>query len=84
MASDAQFALIRTWARDIGHSVDIANSPKAEFARLAKAKGWVGGDKAWCSRWEECFMETYGYGLNSTCHSGVQARPSDITCRACY
>lgn len=54
--------LIRAWSRDIGHVVDTANSPKAEFARLAKAKGWEGGNETWRSRWKECFKEEYPYG----------------------
>ncbi|USP73855.1 hypothetical protein yc1106_01129 [Curvularia clavata] len=65
MASDAEITLIQAWARDIGHLVDTTKSPKAEFARLAKAKGWEGGGKTWCSRWEECFKEKYAYGLHT-------------------
>ncbi|EMD89217.1 hypothetical protein COCHEDRAFT_1215972 [Bipolaris maydis C5] len=62
MASGIQIELIRAWSRDIGHVVDAANSPKAEFARLAKAKGWEGGNETWRSRWKECFKEEYPYG----------------------
>lgn len=65
MASDAKITLIQAWARDIGHFVDTTKSPKAEFVRLAKAKGWKGGDETWCSRWEVCFKEKYAYGSHS-------------------
>ena len=61
MTSDTQKLLLQTWARDISHVV-TDGTPKAEFARLAKAKGWVGGDEQWCRHWKMCFLEVYPYG----------------------
>ena len=63
MTSETQRALLQVWADDIGHVVDLNNSPKAEFARLAKAKGWTGGDTEWCYHWKACFDETYTWGV---------------------
>ncbi|KAF1836203.1 hypothetical protein BDW02DRAFT_459506, partial [Decorospora gaudefroyi] len=60
--ADTQKALLRMWAEEANHTVDVEQSPKAEFARLAKAKGWVGGDQMWCAHWEVCFGESYPYG----------------------
>ncbi|KAI4655591.1 hypothetical protein J4E93_000305 [Alternaria ventricosa] len=59
MAAEAQKLLLKQWAKDTDHVVDDNNSPKAEFARLAKAKGWTGGDTEWCHHWKACFDETY-------------------------
>ncbi|KAI4668383.1 uncharacterized protein J4E78_002209 [Alternaria triticimaculans] len=47
MTAEAQKLLLKEWAKDTDHLVDDNNSPKAEFARLAKAKGWTGGDTEW-------------------------------------
>jgi hypothetical protein len=65
MTPEIQIALLRVWAKDTSHVVDPNNSPKAEFARLAKAKGWTGGSVEWCHHWTECFNETYSWGLRS-------------------
>ncbi|CAN9141763.1 unnamed protein product [Alternaria alternata] len=64
MTSETQRALLQVWADDIGHVVDLNNSPKAEFARLEKAKGWIGGSPDWCYHWEKCFSETYSWGVH--------------------
>ncbi|EFQ94466.1 hypothetical protein PTT_07854, partial [Pyrenophora teres f. teres 0-1] len=65
MTGDMQRELLRAWASDVGHVVG-GGSPKAEFARLAKVKGWVGGDEEWCRHWKMCFLEVYPYGKSST------------------
>ncbi|CAN9115732.1 unnamed protein product [Alternaria alternata] len=65
MTSETQRALLQVWADDIGHVVDLNNSPKAEFARLGKAKGWIGGSPDWCYHWEKCFSETYSWGVHN-------------------
>ena len=61
MTEDTQKLLLRAWARDISHVV-TDGSPKLEFARLARAKGWAGGDAEWCRHWKMCFLEVYPYG----------------------
>ncbi|KAI0571439.1 hypothetical protein Alg130_10884 [Pyrenophora tritici-repentis] len=63
MTDDVQRQLLQAWASDVGHVVGVG-SPKAEFARLAKAKGWAGGDEEWCRHWKMCFSEVYPYGNN--------------------
>lgn len=62
MEPAAQKALIQSWAAETTYVNDLDTSPKADFARLAKAKGWIGGDTQWCSHWKECFGETYPFG----------------------
>jgi hypothetical protein len=59
MIPESQQALFRAWAGNTDFIVDPEKSPKAEFARLAKAKGWVGGDAAWRAHWKVCFGEPY-------------------------
>ncbi|KAL6711227.1 hypothetical protein ACN47E_005758 [Coniothyrium glycines] len=56
-----QKALICLWAEGANFLYNDDNQPKAEFSRLAKVKGWVGGEATWCMRWEACFGETYSY-----------------------
>ena len=63
MTAEVQKLLLKEWAKDTDHLVDDNNSPKAEFARLAKAKGWTGGDTEWCYHWKACFDETYTWGV---------------------
>lgn len=65
MTAGTQQSLLKAWAREIDHVIDDNNSPKAEFARLAKAKGWTGGDVNWCHHWRACFNETYAWGVRS-------------------
>ncbi|KAG9192029.1 hypothetical protein G6011_10763 [Alternaria panax] len=82
MTLEIQRALLQTWAEDIGHAVGLNNSPKAEFARLAKAKGWTGGDAEWCHYWAKCFNETYSWGLQNrsiTTDSTLDADPATQT-----
>jgi hypothetical protein len=62
MTSDDQCALLRVWAHGTDIVLDTRKRPKAEFARLAKSKGWIGGDKQWKVHWEACFDEAYPYG----------------------
>lgn len=63
MATSAdQTSMLNAWGVDSGFSVDPAKRPKVEFARLAKMKGWVGGDANWCLHWYACFGEEYPYG----------------------
>lgn len=61
-SSENQLALIKVWADDTNFDIDVTRSPKANFAGLAKAKGWVGGDANWRSHWEACFKEKYPFG----------------------
>jgi hypothetical protein len=65
MVWDEQKALLTVWAEGTDYRVDQSKTNKAEFARLALIKGWVGGDETWCARWEECFGERYLYGSRS-------------------
>jgi hypothetical protein len=65
MTSETQKAFLQAWAGETNLVVDPNNSPKAEFARLAKAKGWTGGDVDWCRHWQMCFNETYSWGVRS-------------------
>ncbi|KAL1800498.1 hypothetical protein ACET3X_000840 [Alternaria dauci] len=76
MTPESQIALLQVWAEDIGHVVDLKNSPKAEFTRLAKAKGWIGGSDDWCRYWKQCFNETYLWGAhNRSRATGSTANP---------
>lgn len=61
-SSEGQLALIKVWADGTDFEVDNTNSPKANFASLAKAQGWVGGDAKWRWHWEACFREPYLFG----------------------
>ncbi|KAL1606975.1 hypothetical protein SLS59_002677 [Nothophoma quercina] len=61
-SSEGQLALIKVWANDTDFEVDNNRSPKANFAGLAKAQGWVGGDANWRLHWEACFKEPYLFG----------------------
>jgi hypothetical protein len=63
-STQGQLALITVWASDIEFEIDTTKSPKANFAGLAKAKGWVGGDANWRLHWEACFKEPYLFGLS--------------------
>lgn len=56
---EGQFALIRVWANGTSFEIDDTKTPKANFAGLAKAQGWVGGDANWQLHWQACFKETY-------------------------
>jgi hypothetical protein len=60
-----QEALLEAWHENGDYTFDPNKTPKANFARLAKANGWVGGDTIWCENWETCFCETYPYGAKS-------------------
>ncbi|KAI4955401.1 hypothetical protein J4E91_001261 [Alternaria rosae] len=74
MTVSTQKSLLEAWAKEIDHVIDDNNSPKAEFARLAKAKGWTGGDVDWCHHWKACFNETYAWGVrikNITAQAGA-------------
>ncbi|KAF3002077.1 hypothetical protein E8E13_009464 [Curvularia kusanoi] len=59
---EGQLALIKVWAHGTDFAVDDTNTPKANFAALAKAQGWEGGDVNWRMHWEACFKEAYVYG----------------------
>ncbi|KAF9696932.1 hypothetical protein EKO04_004829 [Ascochyta lentis] len=61
-SSEGQIALIKVWANGTDFEVDNTKSPKANFAGLAKARGWVGGDANWRLHWEACFKELYLFG----------------------
>lgn len=61
MTPEGQKALLNVWADGTTFILDKQKQPKAEFARLAKVKGWVGGDKQWQMRWQACFEEIYPY-----------------------
>ncbi|KAJ4382303.1 hypothetical protein N0V86_002637 [Didymella sp. IMI 355093] len=41
-SSEGQLALIKVWADGTNFEVDNSKTPKANFAGLAKARGWVG------------------------------------------
>lgn len=59
---EGQLALIKVWAHGTDFEVDGTKSPKANFAALAKAQGWEGGDTNWQMHWEACFKEAYLFG----------------------
>jgi hypothetical protein len=59
---EGQLALIKVWANGTDFNIDTTKSPKANFAGLAKAQGWVGGDANWRLHWEACFREPYLFG----------------------
>lgn len=61
-SSEGQLALIKVWANDTDFEIDNTRSPKANFAGLAKAQGWIGGDANWRWHWEACFKEPYLFG----------------------
>ena len=61
-SSEGQLALIKVWAHGTDFEVDDTQSPKANFAALAKAQGWEGGDTNWRMHWEACFKEEYPFG----------------------
>lgn len=61
-STEGQLALIKVWASGTDFEVDTTKSPKANFAGLAKAQGWVGGDANWQMHWKACFKETYPFG----------------------
>ncbi|KAF3048737.1 hypothetical protein E8E11_002500 [Didymella keratinophila] len=73
-SSEGQLALIKEWADGTNFEVDNTWSPKANFAGLAKAKGWVGGDAEWRWRWEACFNEPYLFGRRDA--SAAPAAPA--------
>ena len=54
-SSEGQLALIKVWAHGTDFEVDDTQSPKANFAALAKAQGWR-------MHWEACFKEEYPFG----------------------
>ncbi|KZM27874.1 uncharacterized protein EKO05_0004896 [Ascochyta rabiei] len=70
-SSEGQLALIKVWANGTGFEIDTTKSPKANFAGLAKAQGWVGGDANWRLHWEACFKELYLFG-----HREASATPT--------
>ncbi|KAF1841967.1 uncharacterized protein K460DRAFT_345378 [Cucurbitaria berberidis CBS 394.84] len=76
---EGQMALLKLWATDTNLSFDAGNQPKVEFARLAKVKGWVGGDATWCLHWNACFGEIYNYGARRTLPTPAVA-PDLIDC----
>jgi hypothetical protein len=61
MTPEGQNALLKVWADGTNFALDPKKQPKAEFARLAKVKGWVSGDKQWQMHWQACFGEVYPY-----------------------
>ncbi|KAF1947866.1 hypothetical protein EJ02DRAFT_449343 [Clathrospora elynae] len=63
--------LLQRWGEGSDFFVDPEKSPKAEFARLAKVKGWVGGDRNWCTHWKTCFKEDYPYGVRHRSRSST-------------
>ncbi|KAF2633689.1 hypothetical protein BU25DRAFT_381337 [Macroventuria anomochaeta] len=68
-SSEGQLALIRVWANGTDFEIDNSKSPKANFAGLAKAQGWVGGDANWRLHWEACFKEPYLFGCRKGCET---------------
>ena len=61
-SSEGQLALIKVWANGTEYEIDTTISAKANFAGLAKAQGWIGGDANWRLHWEACFKEPYLFG----------------------
>jgi hypothetical protein len=59
LASEAQQALFRKWAKDTVFALDVHDSPKRQFNVLAKLLNWVGGEEPWNAYWQECFGEVY-------------------------
>ncbi|KAI4920266.1 uncharacterized protein J4E92_008484 [Alternaria infectoria] len=68
MTAEAQKLLLKEWAKDTNHVVDDNNSPKAEFARLAKVKGWTGGDSE-CTAVKKVTAQTGGIDLTDRMRS---------------
>ena len=67
MIPKAQEVLFRLWADGTNFVLDCDKQPKAEFARLAMARGWIGGDENWREHWEACFGEKYLYRSRGRC-----------------
>ena len=61
MTTEHQNSLFNLWANGTGFVLDPESSLKREFARLAKARGWVGGGTEWNRCWLQVFNEEYGY-----------------------
>jgi hypothetical protein len=74
MASNIQEALLIALAAGTNCTIDPSKTPKANFACLAQAKGWIGGDANWCAFWKDCFGEDYPYGAKSKSDWGAEWR----------
>lgn len=61
MTTERQSLQFSLWADGTDFVLDPESSPKREFARLAKACGWVGGDAEWNRHWLQTFDEVYRY-----------------------
>lgn len=68
-SSEGQLALIKVWANGTEYEIDTTLSAKANFAGLAKAQGWIGGDANWRLHWEACFKEPYLFGRRGPSYS---------------
>lgn len=77
MTSEDQKNLLQLWAQGTGFVLDSTKQPKAEFARLAKVKGWVGGGQQWRLHWETCFGEPYLYWAGSKYSTFLCNHPTD-------
>ncbi|KAG9206823.1 hypothetical protein G6514_000110 [Epicoccum nigrum] len=75
-SSEGQLALIKVWAHGTDFKVDDTKSPKANFAALAKAQGWEGGDTNWRMHWEACFKEAYLFGQGNEVASLAPTTPN--------
>ncbi|CAO2647917.1 Nn.00g088390.m01.CDS01 [Neocucurbitaria sp. VM-36] len=74
---EGQRALLQAWAAGTGFVLDPGNQPKVDFARLAKMRGWVGGDPNWCLHWHACFGEVYCYGGQHTKAATTKTTPDE-------
>lgn len=61
MATKPQRSQLGLWAAGTDFVLDVDASAKREFARLAKTRGWTGGDEEWNTHWLLCFGESYEY-----------------------
>ncbi|KAF2790347.1 hypothetical protein K505DRAFT_282758 [Melanomma pulvis-pyrius CBS 109.77] len=61
MATNPQHRQLGLWAAGTDFVLDVDASAKREFARLAKTRGWTGGDEEWNKHWLLCFGESYTY-----------------------
>ncbi|KAH7400818.1 hypothetical protein DE146DRAFT_755265 [Phaeosphaeria sp. MPI-PUGE-AT-0046c] len=51
--------LFRQWTDGTDFVLDNHDSPKRQFNLLAKARGWIGGEGPWNTKWQKCFDEEY-------------------------
>ena len=67
MYDEIQQRWFQNWVEGIDFVLDPEATPKREFSRLAKLRGWEGGSVEWNAQWLVCFREIYPYRKGRTC-----------------